>query len=311
MALSVTQQVAVSYNAVLAAMKGAAENQWAESAFMRELERQGAIKVSNFGNQLDVPLDYRRNPGTKFLATDLETVSTSKTEVITSALYDIAELVSPIVWSTKDEVMNPSENQKVDLVEQILTNGIESHDDLIEDKLFETSTNGFLGLKTLIPDNGQSSCGGIDSTDETMWRSQNATYVDDTDIENAFTTVWNACAKGSGSKRMPTGMVSDSATQAVFEGSQTPQQRYVDTQELKAGFKILAFKTARYAFSQYADTDVYFWNPKSLQLRVAKGFFRKRKETQEFENANGSIGKIYSALQLVTDNRSRLGVAHV
>lgn len=311
MALSISQQVAVSYNAVLNDKKGSGENQWAESSFLRELERQGGIKYQNFGAQIEVTLDYRRNPGGKFLASDLDPVSTAKTDVLTAAQYDIAEVTSPLVWSTKDEVMNPEENQKVDLVKFIIENGLETHDDLIEQAWFATSTQGFLGFLTHIPDTGQSSDGGIDSTTETMWRSQNSTYVDDTDINNAFTTVWNACAKGSGSKLMPTGMVSDGATQALFEGTQQPQQRYIDTQELAAGFKVLGFKTCRYCFSQYGGTRVYFWNPRSLNMRVAKGFYRKRKDTQEFQNANGQIGKIYSALQTVTNNRSRLGVAHV
>ena len=106
-------------------------------------------------------------------------------------------------------------------------------------------------------------------------------------------------------------MVSDGATQALFEGTQQANQRYIDTQELKAGFKILGFKTARYVFSQYADTDVNFLKPKNFQLVASKEYFRDRGETQEIPNANGFVSKIYSALQTVTNNRSRLGVAHV
>ena len=235
----------------------------------------------------------------------------SKTEVLTSASFDIAEISVPIVWSKKDEVQNPSENQKISLATTRMSNGIDSHDDLIEQYIFATSTNGFLGLDTHIVDAGTGSDGGIDSSTNTWWRNQQATYVDDTDIESAFTTVWNACAKGSGATLLPTLMVSDGSTQALFEGTQQANQRYVDTQELKAGFKILGFKTARYVFSQYADTDVNFLNPKSFQLVASKEYFRDRGETQEIPNANGFVTKIYSALQTVTDNRSRLGVAHV
>jgi hypothetical protein len=288
-----------------------AANQWVESAFLRELERQGAVVRKSLGATIECPLDYQRNPGAAFLATDLQPTSMSKTEVLTSASYDIAEISVPIVWSKKDEVQNPSENQKIALVKALLENGINSHDDLIEQYLFATSTNGFLGLDTHIVDAGTGSDGGIDSSTNTWWRNQQATYVDDTDIEAAFTTVWNACAKGSGSNLLPTLMVSDGATQAIFEGTQQAHQRYIDTQELKAGFKILGFKTARYVFSQYADTDVNFLNPKNFQLVASKEYFRDRGDTQEIQNANGFVTKIYSALQSVTNNRSRLGVAHV
>ncbi len=106
-------------------------------------------------------------------------------------------------------------------------------------------------------------------------------------------------------------MVSDAPTQALFEGTQQANQRYVDTDELKAGFKVLAFKTARYVFSQYAGNSgaVYFVNPKNFTLVVSKEYFRDRGDTQEIPNANGFNFKIYSAVQLVSNNRSRLGIA--
>lgn len=301
----------MSYPAILAEKRKAA-NQWAESAFLRELERQGAIKRQSLGATIEAPLDYQRNPGTVIQSTELQPLSLTKTEVVTTASYSIAEATAPVVWSKKDEATNPSETQKIALVAQLVENGIESHDDILEQDIFLLSTNGFLGLKTLVPFVVTSpSLGGIDPSSNTFWRNQTNTYVDDTDIEAAFTTTWNQCAKGSGAKLMPTLMVSDAPTQALFEGTQQANQRYVDTDELKAGFKILAFKTARYVFSQYAGNSgaVYFLNPKNFNLIVSKEYFRDRGDTQELENANGYTFKIYSALQLVSNNRSRLGIA--
>ena len=216
-----------------------------------------------------------------------------------------------MTWSKKTEVQNPTENQKIAFVKQMIENGINSHDDAVEQALFTTSTNGFLGLQTIAPTSGQGSCGGIDAAVEAWWRSVSVTYVDDTDIESALTTGWNTAAKGSGSKLQPTLLVSDAATQALFEGTQQANQRYVDSEELKAGFKILAFKTARYVFSQYGTTSIYGLNPMNFQVVVSKEYFRDRGETQEIQNANGFTSKIYSALQTVTNNRSRLFVAHL
>ena len=288
-----------------------AANQWTENAFLRELEKQGGIERKSLGPTIEAPLDYQSNPGTLFLSTELQPTSLTKTEVVTSASFTPAEVSVPIVWSKRDEALNPSETQKIALVKQLLENGINSHDDLIEKSLFLTSTNGFLGLLTHLSTAGTGSDGGIDSSVNTFWKNQQSTYVDDTDIESAFTTVWNNCAKGSGSKLVPTLMASDGPTQALFEGTQQANQRYVDTDELKAGFKVLAFKTSRYVFSQYGTTTVYFLNPKNFKLVVSKEFFRDRGDTQEIPNANGFVTKIYSALQSVTDNRSRLGIAHL
>ena len=106
-------------------------------------------------------------------------------------------------------------------------------------------------------------------------------------------------------------IASDAAQQALFEGTQQPFQRY-ETQDMKAGFKALMFKTAQYVFSQYGNaSNVFFLNPKNFNLVVSKEFFRDRGDTQEIPNANGFNFKIYSALQTVTTNRSRLGTAHL
>lgn len=305
----ISQIISASYPAILAEKRKPA-NQWAESALLREVDRQGGIEQKPLGATIDVPLDYQANQGAVIQSTDLQPLSMTKTEVVTTATYDIAEITAPIVWSKKDDVMNPSENQKISLATTRISNAIESHDDLIERCFFTTSTNGLLGLLTHIVDAGTGSDGGIDSTVSTFWRNQNSTYVDDTDIEAAFTSVWNACAKGSGSALLPTLMVSDSATQALFEGTQQANQRYAD-QDLKAGFKTLMFKTARYVFSQYGTTRVFFANMKNLKLVFSSNALRDLDKEQPLINANGYVRKVYSAGQFVTDNRSRLGVAHV
>lgn len=310
MALTISQIAAVSYPAVVADKRKAA-NQWAASAFFREAERQGFIVRKSLGATIEVPLDYRANPDAQFMSQELQTYGMSKTEVVTAASYDIAELSVPVKWSKKDEATNPTENQKIALVAQLLSNALDSHDDLVEQAVFATSTNGFLGLGTHVTNAGTGSDGGIDSSIETWDRNQQSTYVDDTDIEAAFTAVYNAAAKGSGEAIIPTMMVSDGPTQAIFEGTQQANQRWVDGQDLKAGFKTLGFKTARYIFSPRASTSTFFLNPKSAQLIVSKEYFRDKSETQEIQNANGYVFKIYSALQFVVAIRSRLGLAHL
>jgi hypothetical protein len=308
MALTIGQTIAMSYNAVLNGKR--AENQWSESAFLRALEAAGGIRREDLGAQIEVTLDYQANPNGIITATDLATVSLNKTEILTAAVFDISEIIEPITWSTKDEVMNSGRNKKVDRATVLMENGIESHDDKVERALLTTTTGGFLGLGTHVTAAGTGSDGGIDSGTNAFWRNQQATYADDTDIEAAFTTVYNACAKGSGSTLVPTIMVSDGATQAIFEGTQQALQRW-ESQDLKAGFKALMFKTAKYVFSQYGTTSVYFINTKNFNAVVSKGHFRERQDVGLLENAAGSTMRIYTAGQSVTNNRSRLGVAHL
>lgn len=308
MALTIGQIAAASYPAVLNEKRKPA-NQWADHAFMNELERLGAIKKVSLGETIQATLDYRRNQGADFLATDMTETSLAKTEVLTAADYAIAELSIPVNWSKGDDAKNPTENQKVSFVKALLENAIETHDDMIEEALFESSTDGFLGLQTIIGDAGTETVGGISGSTETWWRNGTGTYQSDgSDIEAQLQTLWNTLTRGSGSQLSPTMIVSGAAAQAIFESTQTALQRFNDTQELKAGFKVLGYKTARWSFSQYGGTRIYMANAKSLNLVVSKQYFRDKGEQQEHQDANAFNFKIYSALQLITNNRSRLGV---
>lgn len=301
--------IAVSYNAVLNENRKPA-NQWADSTYLMELEAQGGVPKDDFGVQLEETLDYRRNPAGVIQATDLQPLSLTKTDVLDAAQYDIAEIVEPITWSMKQEVENSSLNQKVALVKSLITNGIDSHDDLLEQYLFATTTNGLLGLQTLIPTNGVGTVGGIDSGTYAFWRNVSVTYTDDTDIEAAMTSAWNLASKGSRSKMKPSLIVSDAATNALFEGTQQALQRY-GGQDFKAGAKSIMFKTAPYIFSQYGSTTLFMFNTKSLRLRVAKSFFRQISDTIPLQNATGWTKRIYTACQQTTNNRSRVACVHL
>ena len=110
MALSISQILAASYPAVLAEARKPTDN-WSESAFMKKFEKMGFMKRVNFGPTIEIPLEWRMNQGAGFLASELEEAVLTKTDIITAASYSVAELSVPIVWSKKDEAMNPSENQ--------------------------------------------------------------------------------------------------------------------------------------------------------------------------------------------------------
>lgn len=310
MAPNIGQIIAVSYNAVLNDQRKPA-NQWADSSWLMEMESQGGVVKDSFGAQIEETLDYRRNPAGVIQATDLQPLSLAKTEVFDAAQYDIAEVVEPVTWSNKDEVQNPTVNQKIALVKNLLTNAIDSHDDLLEQTAFSAAvTNGFIPLPILISTAGTGTVGSIDSGTYAFWRNVTVTYTDDTDVEAALTSAWNSAAKGSRSKMKPSLIVSDGATNALFEGTQVGLQRY-GGQDFKAAAKSLMFKTAPMVFSQYGTTTYFMYNTKSLRLRVSKEYFRQRSETIPLQNATGYTCRIYSACQMTTNNRSRVACVHL
>lgn len=290
-----------------------AENQWVENAALRELEKQGAIKHVALGDNIECPLDYRVNPDAAILASDQDVASMLKTDVVTAASYAIAQISVPVIWTKGDDAKNPEPSQKISLVKQLLENGINSHDDLIEQTLFTTSSAGgdeLLGLDSLVPDSGQGTPGGIAAATETWWRNYSDTYTDATDIEATMTTAYNTAAKGTGSLLAPKFLISGAEAQATFESQLQTFQRFVDTSEADAGFKVLAFKNARFVFSHYGDDHIYFLNPKSFNVVVSKQYFRDKGNTVEIPEQNAFVFKLYSALQMVTSNKSRLAVVY-
>lgn len=310
MALSVEQIAAISYPAVLADARKPA-NQWAQNAALAELERQGFIQHVSLGENIEAPLDYRANPDTAIMSSDQDSAALLKTEVVTSAVYDIAQLNVPVTWTKGDEAKNPSETQKIALVKTLLENGITSHDNLLETTLFTTSAVGGVelnGLDTLVPTSGAGTVGGISATTETWWANQADTYTDGSDIEAAMTTVYNACAKGTGATLVPKILISGSTPHALYESQLQTLQRFNDSASADGGFKKLAFKGADYIFSHKGGTSIYFLNPKNFQMVVSKQYFRDKGQTYDVPGQNAFYFLIYSALQLITNNKSRLGV---
>lgn len=243
------------------------------------------------------------------MASDQDAASLVKTEVITSAVYDIAQLNVPVTWTKGDDAKNPTESQKIALVKSLLENAINSHDDLIEQSIFTTSAVGGIevnGLDTLVPTTGQGTVGGIDASVETWWRNQADTYVDGSDIEAAMTSVWNTAAKGTGATLVPKVLISGSTPNSLYEAQLQALQRYSDSNIGAGGFKALKFKDADFIFSQYGGTTIYFLNPKNYQLVVSKQYFRDKGSTYDVPGQNAFYFLIYSALQFVVNNKSRL-----
>lgn len=311
MALSIEQIAAVSYPAVLAEMRKPA-NQWAENAALRILEKNGFIQHTSLGTNIEIPVDYRSNPDTAILASDQDTAALLKTEVVTSAVFDIAQLNVPVTWTKGDDAKNPSETQKIALVKALLENAINSHDDLIEQSIFTTSAAGGIelnGLDTLVPTSGQGTVGGIDASVETWWRNPADTYVDGSDIEAAMTSVYNTASKGSGATLQPKILISGSTPYSLFEAQLQAQQRFgADGGTANAGFKALQFKTADYVYSQFGGGNIYFLNPKNFNMVASKQYFRDKGTTYDVPGQNAFYFLVYSALQFVVNNKSRLAV---
>ncbi len=305
MALDISQLMAVSYPAV-ANEANKPENQFKGNAYLDFLRKKGGIKTVSWGDDLELTLDYQRNQGAEFIATDISSTSLQLTDVLTAAKYGEGQIIVPITWSFAQEAKNNSETKKVEFVASLIENALVSHDDLLEQALFTTNTNGFLGLVGVLPDNGQGSPGGIDAGTETWWRHFTSTFYDDgSDIVAKLTIAMKTAAKGSGGQ-MPNLISTGAITHSLYEGTQQPLIRYESVETADSGFKALKFMTADVIFSQHADDDrIHGIHTRNTKLYMAKGAARRMGKEIEITNQPGRSKKLYTMCQFATNNKSR------
>jgi hypothetical protein len=295
-----SQIASVAYPLVLADKRKAA-NQWHNSACLREFERQGIVDRKAFGDTIDIPLDYRENPDAGVVADDTTEVSLTPTEVVTTAVYTPALIRVPVKWTRRHEAM--SEDDKIDLMKTLSANGIDTHDQLVERFIFTTSAAGgdeVNGLDELLPLGGQATVGTIASGTDAWFRHYSADYTA-ADIQQQMTLAYLSAAE-TGSE--PTIVVSGLTAQAYFEDSQSDKQRFIDTQELKAGFKVLGFKKARYVHSSEGSELIYMFSKDCFRTVVSNRLWRAKGSEQEFDRAPGSRYFIDSLLQNVIRKKS-------
>lgn len=312
---ALSQLVTTAYSEVLADARKP-HNQWKESAFLRLAEKVGMIKRRPGGAAIEYPLDYRKNPDTDFLATDFTATGTGQTTLFAGASYDMANLVVPFNWSIADEARWSGDvNRKIDAVKSMIRNAIDSHDDELENKIFSTSTDGFLGLQNLVPTSGQPNIGGIDGASATYWRNYATTYaVNGSDLNAKLIIAFGTAAKGTGAELTPEMLVSGLTAQALYEGQLTDLKRFMGEETGDAGFKYLAFKTAKWVYSQYggslATNPIYMLNKTSFNIVVTKGYFRRLEDAERFTNAAARNQMVFSQVQATSNNPSRTAVVY-
>jgi len=313
MAVPFTQQVAASFDAI-ANEKGKGADQWSDTSCLNQLERMGGVKRVDGGPTLQMALDYRVNSGADFLATDTTSTATGKTDILTATGPSWATLVVPTNWTFTDEALNSSPNQKVDLITQLATNAMTSHDYTVEAAMFATTggTDGFATFVDLFSEDGNGTVQGIVASTETWWKNQFKDWGTDTGatLLSDYNTLYFSCAKGSDG-RQPNIIVANSTLYGSYIAALTPQQRFMSATSATSGFQNVTHINAQYIFSSVitsAQDSAWMWNTNDTALFVVKGAFRKRRDPIDFAAVAMVNQKIFSVLQLATRNRSRGGV---
>lgn len=271
------------------------------------LKEAGQVRSTGGGSKIVLPLIYATN-STAGSYSGYDVLPTTPQEGISAAEYDWKEYAASISISGREEAMNSSEEEVIDLLEAKIMQAEESVYESMDDMLFGDGTGNsskdFNGLANLVAQNA-SSVGGIDPSTETWWQSKINTTSEVLSLSR-MTTQYNNQSVGNDQPKVVL------TTQTLFEKYESllqPQLRYSDTKTADAGFQNLMFKGAPVTYDTYCDSGyMYFLNPKYLRLVGHKDVWFKTTPFVRPENQNARYAQILVMGEFTVSNRARQGV---
>ncbi len=267
------------------------------------------------GRQIDVELAYVKSDNVKFIGKG-DTMSLDDKEFLTIATYPWRYLADSIVRFGVDEQQNAGKNKIFNLMNQKMSNSMDSIVDLLETSLFTLQTgkaiNSMLDLVKDAPSTG--TIGGLDPATYTWWRNK---FKDMTGLSFAvhgvkeMRTIMNSISNNMGNAR-PDIIITEQTPFEYYEDDVTEQKRIVNKKLGDAGFENIQFKGTPMIWSPSCPSDnMYFMNTKYLKFVYDPRLFFDMTEWKAIPaQVNDRAAQVVVAGNLVTNRRRAHGVLH-
>jgi hypothetical protein len=247
------------------------------------MKDEGAVVEEDGGTYLLENLDFGDNATFKWYS-GYEEISTSPSEVFTTAQFDWKECGGNVVFNEREKAINAGRQKKFDLVKNKTKNLERTMINNLGAALFfagtENDGKSFGGLQAAVADDPTTGIyGGINraTAGNEFWRNQlldlsvESITLSATTIQDAFELLWVRCARGLDVTKLIT--MGDTYWR-FFAGSVNANQRYIresDGASAKTSFPYYLFKTAK-AFHDpnCSATRAYFLNPDWLKIKPHK-----------------------------------------
>lgn len=166
-----------------------------------------------------------------------ETISTADTENFTSAVYDWRQCAAPITISRIDELKNMGDAQVVDFVKSKMKNAEKTLRQNLSLAYYNAGTDpkAPAGLRAIVAT--ANTIGGISQSTNSWWQAQ----VDASTTTLGMTALESLFMLCSEDNEQPTVALTTKSLYAKYWGLLQPQQRFVDEESAKAGFKSIMF----------------------------------------------------------------------
>ena len=271
------------------------------------LKQADQIRTIGGGTSIVLPLIYAQNT-TAGSYQGYDVIPTTPQDGMSAAEYQWKEYAVSIAISGREEAINNSEQEVIDLLEAKVMQAEETVLEQMDSMFFGDGTgNGgknFNGLSNLIAQNA-SVVGGIDPVAQTWWQS-NIDSVAEVLTKAKMETMYNTASVGNDKPNVVL------TTQTLYEKYNSLLQdnlRYTDTRTADAGFENLMFHGAPVTYDTYCTaTRMYMLNSKYIRLTGHKDVWFKPTPFVRPENQNARYSQILLMGELGVSNRKRHAV---
>lgn len=290
------------------------------NALYRMLGKGSRVRTESGGLTIAQPLEYANNQ-TYQRYSGLDILNTAQSDVFTAAEYQWRQIALHVIASGRELRINNGPSQILKLAKQRVNNAMHSFANNFSQDMYSDGSlaNQIGGLQLLISDAGTGTVGGIDSSAWNFWQNKvqsaaaplqggGAIVPSATTIESLMLPLYIALTRGG--DHIDT-IVSSDDYYTFFEQSQTSLKRYVDSDEVTAGFLAMKYKNARVIFdgvSGMPASRMYFLNTNHIELVVHEDANLTVVEDQRPFNQDGSVTPILWMGNLTCTNRALQGV---
>jgi hypothetical protein len=267
--------------------KEIADNMSQHNALYRRMRERGNVRALSGGTTIVENLDYAENETFQRYA-GYDALNISPSSVFSAAEYLWCQAAVHVTYSGREERVNKGSKERVfDLVKSRVDNAFLTAANAMNRDMYSAGTlpNQIGGLQLLVADNPQNMVGGISGATWNFWRNKildlgtagtGGTAVDLTadNILLYFNRMWVMNTRGA---ETPDFILISPDWFNIYEQSQQQLQRYMASENAKAGFMSLKYKSADVFFDQTIGPDgvtaimpnnhAYFINTKYLRLR--------------------------------------------
>lgn len=294
------------------------DNIFLSRAFFYALGEKGFKQQADGGRLIEFTLEFAENTTNQMIG-ELDTIDTTRIDVFDVSRFDWKLAAGTVNFSWLEKLRAQGSSAKIDLIEEKLANGRDSHIALLNRQLWGTGagSNDIDGYQKIVPTTPTTgTVGGINRATFTFWRSKatdgTKTTTQFDNLRASMRTVYNNCSLG-GVKMTPKCAIFDQTTFQGYEGILLANERIVTEDKRKhadAGILTgaLMFKDIPAFYDEDAPSArVNFMNNEVLKFTYLKGGWMKMMDPIDPANALTTTYRVGTAGNLGTSASRHLG----